>query len=645
MLPFALAGLPLAQLATIFGVAGTLVVALYILKLRRRTVAIPFSPLWQRILRDKEATSLFSKLKRLLSLLLQLALLLLLVLALGDPRAQAVIIKGRNVVVLVDASASMQATDVAPNRLGVAKDEVLKMIRGLGGADRMLLAEMDAVVTPLGPMTGDTGELERSLSTVVATDTRADFARALRFATDALRGLDRAEVVVVSDGHLGEAADSFGAVHLGDIKLAYVKVGKGKNNVGITQFSVRRYPLDKSRYEVLLELTNTGDADADIELELTGDGLPVDLTKLRLRAGERLPRFYPNLSGASRTLEAKISLAGGGHDDLPADDRAYALLPERHRAKVLVVTSGNMYLDAALLLDEYLDVTEVTPAEYVGKYATGGDGAKSFDTVIFDGATPATLPRTNAIFLDPRGPGSPVKVANELKQPGFDKIDRKHPVVRFTALDDVNIAVGHKLVPEKEDKVVGASDAGPILVAGTREGHKFVALGFDVRDSDLALRVAWPLLLLNSINWFSDDDASYLSSFRTGEVWRVPVRGDLEEASLKLPGGALALVPVHEGRAVYLGRQAGFYELSAKPRRGDAPERIEGTTTAFAANLLDVEESTITPSDTLVVDGKTAGPLEGFHVGVRREIWIYLLVAAALLTALEWATYHRRVTV
>ena len=35
----------------------------------------------------------------------------------------------------------------------------------------------------------------------------------------------------------------------------------------------------------------------------------------------------------------------------------------------------------------------------------------------------------------------------------------------------------------------------------------------------------------------------------------------------------------------------------------------------------------------------------GFTLGVRREIWIYLLLAAALLTALEWVTYHRRVTV
>jgi hypothetical protein len=47
---------------------------------------VPFSKIWERILRDKEATSLFSQLKRLLSLLLQLALLALLMLALGDPR-------------------------------------------------------------------------------------------------------------------------------------------------------------------------------------------------------------------------------------------------------------------------------------------------------------------------------------------------------------------------------------------------------------------------------------------------------------------------------------------------------------------------------------------------------------------------------
>ncbi len=648
--------LSIGQVAGIFAAAAVFATALYILKLRRRTVPVPFSKLWEKILRDKEATSLFSRLKRLLSLLVQLALLALLAIALGDPRAEALVTKGgKNLVVLVDASASMQATDVGTSRLGAAKEEVKRVIRGLGGADRMLVAQMDAAITPLGPMSGDTSELERALDSIKATDARADFPRALRFATDSLRGLSNPEIIVVSDGRLGDAVDSAGKVHIADdVTLTYVPIGTAARNVGITAFSVRRYPLDKSRYEVMLEVTNTGPEQEDIELSLLGDNTLVDLTKLRLKPGERLPRFYPNLSGASRTLEAKIAPLPGSKDSLPADDHAYALLPERRRAKVLVVSPGNTYLEAALLLDEYLDVQVASPKEYVEKIAPSG---VKVDVIIFDGATPANAPRANAIYLDPRGPGSPVKVEGELKQPGFDKIERKHPIVRWTALDDVNVARGHKLVAEPGDKVVGASDQGPILVAGQRGGFKFVALGFDTRDSDLPLRVAWPLLLLNSINWFTDEDAQYISSFRTGDVWRVPVVSQSGQAKLKMPGGGDVLVPVHEGRAVYLGEKAGFYELSGAEGAdlslggGGAPPTVPGTgappatVASFAANLLDADESSIEPAKELVVDGRKAGALSAFQIGVRREIWIYLLLAAILLTAVEWITYHRRITV
>jgi hypothetical protein len=495
----------------------------------------------------------------------------------------------------------------------------------------MIIAEMDAMVTPLGPLSGDASALERELDLVHPTDARADFPRALRFATDVLRGVDRGEIIVVSDGALGPASDASGPVHLGAVKLTYVRVGKEAHNAGITQFSVRRYPLDKSRYEVMLELTNTGPAVEDVELQLLGDGALVDLTKLRLQPGERLPRFYPQLSGASRTLEAKIARVDGTHDELPADDRAYALLPARRRAKVLVVTEGDTYLEAALLLDEYLDVTDVAPKAYPQAIAKG-----DWDAVIFDRITPAEAPKAHALYLDPRGPGAPVKVEGELKNPGFDKVDRKHPAVRFLGLEAVNIASGHKLVPETGDKVLGASDGGasPILVAGVRGGYKFVALGFDVTGSDFPLRVAWPLFVLDCINWFTDEDVEYLSSFRTGDVWRIPVGAPVAQATMKQPDGSSVPVPVHEGRAVVLGVDAGFYQITAGEE-----------TTSFAANLLDASESAIAPQDRLAVDGREAAELAGFHVGVRREIWIYLLLAAALLTAIEWATYHRRMTV
>src|SRR5687768_7844682 len=102
-------GLPLAALLQLGAVAGVLVVVLYILKLRRRPVPVPFANIWNRVLKDKEATSLFSQLKRLFSLLLQLVMVACLLLALGNPKLTSNLVEGRHIVVLMDSSASMQS--------------------------------------------------------------------------------------------------------------------------------------------------------------------------------------------------------------------------------------------------------------------------------------------------------------------------------------------------------------------------------------------------------------------------------------------------------------------------------------------------------------------------------------------------------
>jgi hypothetical protein len=205
------------------------------------------------------------------------------------------------------------------------------------------------------------------------------------------------------------------------------------------------------------------------------------------------------------------------------------------------------------------------------------------------------------------------------------------------ALENVQVAHGHALVPEKEDHVVGASDLGPLLVTGRREGSRFVALGFDPRDSDLVMRVAWPLFVLNVIHSFVEDDTSYLGSLQTGDVWRIPMPSDATLAWIKDPKGALHEVAVKEGRAVIFGERAGIYELFAGSK--DAPPSL------FAGNLSDPIESRIDPVTELKLDGAASGPLEGFHVGLRRETWVYLVLFAALLSIAEWFLYHRRITV
>ncbi len=623
-----LAGLPLSTVLGVFGVAAACTVVLYILKLRRRPVAVVFSPIWQRVLGARESSRLFSQLKRWLSLILQLVLLALLALALGDPRLAARAAETRHVVVLVDGSASMQASDVPGGRIGAASEAVSRLLAGLGPADRMLLAQMDATVTPLSTMTDDVAELGQALRRVQPSDTRADLGRALGFALDSLSGRSRPEIIVVSDGAFTDEARRH-APPLGDVQLTFLPVGKSGHNVAITGFSVRRYPLDRARHEVMLEVLNANDGPADVELTLLGDGQVAETTRLSLGPGERRAQFYANLAGADRTLEATLA-APRGLDELARDNHAYALMPERHRTRVLVITPGNTYLEAALLLDEYLDVTRVNPADALP--------AGRFDVTILDGVSVPVEPRLGSLlYLNVPEAGGPVALGRKIEDFGFDRWDEASPILRWTAPENVQVRTGHALVPGARDQVVGASELGPILVSGRRDGQAFVALGFDPRESDLVLRITWPLFLLNTINYFVAEDTGYVSSFRTGEIWQIPAPEGAELAWLTEPDGSRMRVAIKDGKAAHLGLHAGFYELA-----------VEGSATPplrFAANLADPEESKITPQPELKLGAAVAAAPAGFEVRARHQLWGYLVMAVLLLSALEWLTYHRRLTV
>src|SRR4051795_12368627 len=88
------------------------IVVMYILKLRRRDVVVSSTFLWRQVIRDVQANAPFQKLRKNLLLLLQLIIATLVIFALARPFLQRMANGGRNVVVIVDTSASMGAVDV-----------------------------------------------------------------------------------------------------------------------------------------------------------------------------------------------------------------------------------------------------------------------------------------------------------------------------------------------------------------------------------------------------------------------------------------------------------------------------------------------------------------------------------------------------
>src|SRR4029079_13592100 len=97
------------------------VVAMYLLRLRRRETVIPSTLLWQKLVADVEANAPWQKLRRSLLLLLQLLLVLILAFLAARPFLERPAGRAGDIVLVIDTSASMGATDVTPTRLDAAK--------------------------------------------------------------------------------------------------------------------------------------------------------------------------------------------------------------------------------------------------------------------------------------------------------------------------------------------------------------------------------------------------------------------------------------------------------------------------------------------------------------------------------------------
>ena len=100
-------GWTIAELGPLFLAGAAAITGLYLLRMRRRQLVVPFAALWQQVTRESDTRRLWRRLRRVLSWLFQLALLALLCLALGDPRPEVWLRDPRTLAIVVDRSASM----------------------------------------------------------------------------------------------------------------------------------------------------------------------------------------------------------------------------------------------------------------------------------------------------------------------------------------------------------------------------------------------------------------------------------------------------------------------------------------------------------------------------------------------------------
>ena len=616
----------IAPLALIGLLSLPVIVAFYMLRLRRRDVPVGSTFLWQQLIRDVEANAPWQRLRFSWLLLIQLLIAAIVVLAAARPFTTATSELSGNVVLIVDTSASMGAVDPEGARMSLAKDAAHRVVGRLPEGGRVTVVASDQTAHVLVSDTDDRAAANAAIDRIGATQLPGDLTDAFALASALAARDSDSTVVVVSDANVARLP----SVGIG-APVKVERVGTTDANQAIAALSVLRRS-GGAQLDCFVAVSNPSGTSATRRLELYADGTLVDARNLTIPAGQRSELIVPTLPAEARVVEARLA----GSDALATDDRAYALIPSSGATRTLLVSAGNVYLENALALLPRLELYAVAPGGYARALADATAAKKPYGLVVFDGFVPSRAPNVPAIYVSPASSGGFGKVGATIDGPAIDRTAPNEPLLRFVDLSTVHIGRAHGVIlADGMRSVVSTTGGKPLVAAGRIDGQPTAVLTFALRDSDLPLQVAFPLLMSNLADFLlPPGDGVLPPSASLGEPIELALDPSLRSVSL-LDAGTTTTISLVAGRGVIPGATSvGIRELR------DPSGATIGRT---AANLFDPAESRIAPADPTRIEDMGRGPSgpAAATTPTRAEWWWPLAAAALLLLTVEWLLFHR----
>ncbi|MFY9255308.1 MAG: BatA and WFA domain-containing protein [Fuerstiella sp.] len=624
--------------ALIWAALAVPIVIFYILKIRMRRVPVSTTMFWQQVFDEKAPRSIWQQLRHLLSLLLQLLFLALLVFSLTDPFFNSDVRQQRRVIVVVDTSASMQAKlEDDTTRLDAAKQQIQKMIQSLKSRDEMAIIVAGNQAHVACGLTSHQRTLQNHLDNIKATDGPTQVADAVEVGRRLLADHAKGEVVVVSDGCFTEAVGI-----AADPKVVWAQIGEPADNLGLTRFQVRRSLLDPIGFQILVEVSNFSQTNADTSLDLNFNGELLDVIPLKLEPGEVWSRVFEKTSTGGGILLAAIA----AEDQLPADNAAQAILPERLRIPVTLVTNGNWFLERVLAANDVVDltVTSTIPTEL----PPGG-------VLVLHQTVPQKIPAGKVFVVQPTTSTDLWKTAGAVTEPLVAKQDKENDLMKYVRLDNVLMPEANVLQPKTEFKaLVEAISGDPLYLHFARPEGDVIVLSVNLDQGDLPLRTAFPIMLTNALSWFADGKGELVEAIATGIVTDVSLPPELQllaqqnsqKLALIAPSGSKTLINV-EASVARIGplAEAGIWTLGTPLTDEQLQAITQETADAQAAfpefkiacNLNSPSESNLRPTQDIIPQQEA---LQAGFGG--RPIWFYLVLVGFLLIMVEWFLFQRR---
>ncbi len=635
-------------------IATPILIALYLLKLRRRPVRVGSTMLWEQAVRDVQVNVPLRWLRPSWLLLLHLLILALFVLALGRPVLEGPTAAGSRVFLVIDRSASMAVADMpggrtrletAIERAGELADELTRM-----ASPEITVVSYDSGARLAGRPARSASEVRRQLATITQTDHADDPRAALELVralippvTDESESPDPALVVMLTDG--GALDRAMLALPGAEFRYERVSGTERVDNAGIVELAGVRDGEDPALVRVFVGLGNAGDARVAVPIVVRVNGSVAERGAVRVPAATTADGTR-TIGEAGRTFALRLPDAAlieveiDREDQLNADNRAAVAMPPARRPAILVVAPGSAGSPAP---DPFLaeDVLGTYPTRQLrivtlDTYERLIDSVGTFDVIFFDRVSPRSVPPRPAVYFGAAPPG----VSRDETVGGTVAVERwarAHPLLAETSLD--GLLVGRRRVLDMSLPEGSAFDAvhplvwtadGPVIAEIVRAGERSVVVGFQVAQSNWPIQVSFPIFVARAIEVLAPRAGAAAGvAFRAGEP--VEIAAPPGERAVNLTGPAeLTGQAASPGGTVGLGvpARAGVYRITG----------VAGAPGAVPVNLASAAETALTSEETVTLAGIDTASSAGERAGIV-ELWPWLVGFAAVLLMIDWVLY------
>jgi hypothetical protein len=630
-------------------------------------------------------------------LLLRIAAMVLLVAAFTRPffaidpvKAAAARTGAREVVILLDRSASMGYGD----HWAKAQAEARKVAASIRGEDKGTLVLFGTGAEEAVRATGDASRIDAAIGEAKVSSDATRYAPALRLAQSLLSrsNLPRKEAVLISDFQASgwEQREDISlpeGATLTPVSVASLETA----NIAVTSVKFQRSSFSgEERVMVTAGVTNRSSSTVkDLAVKLEVDGRLVDTRSVTIEPNAAGSVTFPALTVAT----AMRAIVRAGTDALPADNQFNFVLSPSRPVSVLIVqaegANSSFYIATALGIGtsppfktDILSPSRVTPASFekrsvvilndttplstqadqaLNRFVTQGGGLfiVAGDHLPWNGASPLLPGKVGSAVERLSGGGGTL---------GF--IDHSHPV--FEEFKDpksgnfstIRFFKYRTVTPDPTDKVLARYDDGAVALVERTVGSGRVILSASTVDkgwNDFPTKYLF-LPVVHKV-------ASYLGQYQEPEAWytvgraldvSVPIAAIVREGGavdasgaarrpsgvVMAPSGTQTTIGEGGAQAVDLTEQ-GFYSVRLQGLGERKPFQVAVNLDPAESDLSSLPPaefvSTATGRAAVTATGKSLEnpDLTPQDVEKKQAVWWYLLVAGAVVLLAEAVLANR----